>query len=218
MSRAESRMEHFGDDVSQDIISFDHGQEFAEKAITDKVLTSKALPENHTYQQESSTNIQKLDGGNESHQEVLQTKKIQAVVNEKTEKKDSGQTRYESKFIEQSNIESKQAIDQEQQKEITEEKKEVKISKSGKKMKPKIEKKEEKDVDLKDKSTKKLMSDTKSINKDIEEIKSELQQEKGLASYKHGQDIPKDQSIKLSNKDATSYEQEARASIRQPDG
>merc|ERR1712106_588688 len=75
-----------------------------------------------------------------------------------------------------------------------------------------------KDVDLKDKSTKKLMSDTKSINKDIEEIKSELQQEKGLASYKHGQDIPKDKSIKLSNEDAASYEQETRSSVRQADG
>merc|ERR1712106_1192516 len=116
MSRAESRMEHFGDDFSQDIMSFDHGQEFADKAITDKVLISKALPGNHTYQQESITNIQKLDASNESHQKALQTIKIQAVSNEKTEKKDSGQTRYESKFIEQSNIESKQAIDQQQQK------------------------------------------------------------------------------------------------------
>merc|ERR1712106_540168 len=175
MSRAESRMEHFGDDFSQDIMSFDHGQEFADKVITDKVLISKALPGNHTYQQESITNIQKLDG-NESHQKALQTIKIQAVSNEKTKKKESGQIRYESKFIEQSNIESKQAIDQQQQKEIIEEKKEVKISKSGKKMKRNIEKKEEKDVDLKDKSTKKLMSDNKSINKDIEEIKSEVQQ------------------------------------------
>merc|ERR1712128_310690 len=148
MSRAESRLEHFGDDVSQDIISFGHGQEFADKAIADKVLTSKPLPGNQTYQQESSTNIQKLDAGNEAHQKVLQTIKIQAVVNEKTEKKDSGQTRNETKFIEQSNIESKQAIDQQQQKEITEEKKEVQISKSGQKIKPNIEKKEEKDFYL----------------------------------------------------------------------
>merc|ERR1712106_554814 len=143
MSRAESRMEHFGDDFSQDIMSFDHGQEFADKVITDKVLISKALPGNHTYQQESITNIQKLDG-NESHQKALQTIKIQAVSNEKTEKKESGQIRYES------NIESKQAIDQQQQKEIIEEKKEVKISKCGQKIKPNIKKKEERDFDLKD--------------------------------------------------------------------
>merc|ERR1712106_816790 len=133
-------MEQFGDDVSQDIISFGHGQEFAYKSIADKVLTSKPLPGNQTYKQESSTNIQKLDAGNEAHQKVIQTTKIQAAVNEKTEKKDSGQIQYESKFIEQSNIESKQAIDQQQQKEIIKEK-EVKISKSGQKIKPNIEKK-----------------------------------------------------------------------------
>merc|ERR1712106_445582 len=133
-------MEQFGDDVSQDIISFGHGQDFADKSIADKVLTSKPLPGNQTYQQESSTNIQKLDACNEAHQKVIQTTKIQAVVNEKTEKKDSGQIQYESKFIEQSNIESKQAIDQQQQKEIIKEK-EVKISKSGQKIKPNIEKK-----------------------------------------------------------------------------
>merc|ERR1712106_770404 len=140
MSRAESRMEHFGDDVSQDIIPFGHGQEFADKAIADKVLKSKPLPGNQTYQQESSTNIQKLYADNEAHQKVIQTTKIQAAVNEKTEKKDSGQIQYESKFIEQSNIESKQAIDQQQQKEIIKDK-EVKSSKSGQKIKPNIEKK-----------------------------------------------------------------------------
>merc|ERR1712106_528905 len=124
-------MEHFGDDVSQDIMPFGDGQEFADKAISDKVLTSKPLPRNQTYQQESSTNIQRLDAGNEAHQKVLQTIKIQAVVNDNTEKKDSGQIHYESKSIEQSNIESKQAIDQQQQQQIIEEKEEVEISKSG---------------------------------------------------------------------------------------
>merc|ERR1712106_510213 len=209
-------MEQFGDDVSQDIISFGHGQEFADKAIADKVLTSKPLPGNQTYQQESSTNIQKLDAGNEAHQKVIQTTKIQAAVNEKTEKKDSGQIQYESKFIEQSNIESKQAVDQQQKKEIIKDK-EVKSSKSGQKIKPNIERKEENDVNVKDKSTKNLISDTKAINKDKEEIKSEVQLEKGLASYKHGQDIPKDQSITLSREDAASYEKETRATVTQAD-